>query len=537
MARNSTTGQQSSEPTVPAKTSRPSRAKPKTQVVVVDDDDTGPEVEEVSTPTATCKGKRQQVNWIKNPSWTDKIVGFLRDDPTFRIKLFSDSTADEKRDQCGKTVAKEGKAILCGTLAKHIFANDPQEQARYANDPTKYALAVETRLRRLKKDYIKLLGEIGATGAGLAPDQVKAGAQLASIFEEVRKKWRWWDDFHAFWRELPNYNPVGVQSSEPGVDHAGAAADLFETATTNTQDEEDELEEDEEEQDDDVRSETSKAWGTIDDEGDHEYRVSEDEDAVKDSSPLQVPRKRKVDSVSEDGEKEHEYAQSPSPTSSPSPPPPPKKSKKAQAKVPANLTGRDLGLAKANAAKSSAPVKRKPQTHLDRMNDLREKESDRLAEKRKLQHREEMERLNLKRLKYKVKLAQAANETARLNRHPMSQSTLRSPTRHNTYKVLNISTSPSKSRSARPTPSPARPSAAFRTTTFDNYSSPSQYFPAFDARTPGFESRSPLSYDPAALELMGSLMAGGASSSSSIDWLLMVEAESSQATCSTDGQS
>jgi hypothetical protein len=72
-------------------------------------------------------------------------------------------------------------------------------------------------------------------------------------------------------------------------------------------------------------------------------------------------------------------------------------------------------------------VKKKPQTHLDRMNDLREKESDRLAEKRKLQHREEMERLNLKRLKYKVKLAQAANETACLNRHPMSQSTSQFP--------------------------------------------------------------------------------------------------------------
>ena len=37
---------------------------------------------------------------------------------------------------------------------------------------------------RLKKDYIRLVGEIGGTGAGLAPDQVKAGTQLVSIFGE-----------------------------------------------------------------------------------------------------------------------------------------------------------------------------------------------------------------------------------------------------------------------------------------------------------------------------------------------------------------
>ncbi|KAJ6450289.1 hypothetical protein C8R45DRAFT_946896 [Mycena sanguinolenta] len=181
MARNSTTGQQSSEPVVSAKKSRPSRAKPKTQVVVVDNDDTGPEVEEVSTPTATGKGKRQQVDWIKNPSWTDKIVGFLRDDPTFPIKLFSDSTADAKRDQRGKTVAKEGKAILGGTFLRTTH------RSRHATPTTPQNMRRQWRPvfeGMLKKDYIKLLGEIGATGAGLTPNQVKAGTQLASIFDE-----------------------------------------------------------------------------------------------------------------------------------------------------------------------------------------------------------------------------------------------------------------------------------------------------------------------------------------------------------------
>ncbi|KAJ6573445.1 hypothetical protein DFH09DRAFT_851500, partial [Mycena vulgaris] len=157
---------------------------------------------------------------------TDKLVKFLSENPTFRIKLFSDSTADAKKEARAKQVAKDGKAVQCGVLAKYIFENDEQEQARYANDSAKFAGAVETRLRRLKKDYIGFLGQIGATGAGLDPDRVREGSQLASVFDEVREKFPWWDELHGFWRELPNYNPISVQSSEPGVDHASAAADL-----------------------------------------------------------------------------------------------------------------------------------------------------------------------------------------------------------------------------------------------------------------------------------------------------------------------
>ncbi|KAJ7769585.1 hypothetical protein DFH07DRAFT_735829, partial [Mycena maculata] len=170
--------------------------------------------------TESGRTARKQVNWVKNPHWTDLLVEYLSDNPPFRIKLFSDSTADAKKEARTKQVAKDGKAVQCGVLAKHIFENDEKEQARYANDPAKFTGTVETRLRRLKKDYIAQLHKIGATGAGLDPDRVREGSELASAFP-------WWDELHAFWRELPNYNPIGVQSSEPGTDHAGAVADVF----------------------------------------------------------------------------------------------------------------------------------------------------------------------------------------------------------------------------------------------------------------------------------------------------------------------
>lgn len=80
--------------------------------------------------------------------------------------------------------------------------------------------------------------------------------------DEIRAEWPWWDDFHSFWRELPNYNPVGVQSSEPGMDHSSAAAVLFDSEKAAA-DSEVEAEgrqlRDEDGEDDDDRSEASKA--------------------------------------------------------------------------------------------------------------------------------------------------------------------------------------------------------------------------------------------------------------------------------------
>ncbi|KAJ6540369.1 hypothetical protein B0H19DRAFT_864045, partial [Mycena capillaripes] len=163
--------------------------------------------------------KRQLVNWAKNQQWTDQLVAYLSDNPDFRRKLFSDSTAAAKKEKRPKLVAKDGKVVQYGVLAKHIFEEDPKERARYHNDPSKYATSVETRIRRLKKEYKVYLEVLGATGAGLKPDDVEPGSNIASRIDRIVAVWPWWTVLHSFWRELPSYNPIGVQSSEPGTDH------------------------------------------------------------------------------------------------------------------------------------------------------------------------------------------------------------------------------------------------------------------------------------------------------------------------------
>ncbi|KAJ7251956.1 hypothetical protein C8J57DRAFT_1077703 [Mycena rebaudengoi] len=154
------------------------------------------------------KKPRSTVNWSKNTHWTDMLITYLSENPVFRRKLFSDSTAEARKRGEAKVVAKDGKPQQYAVLAKVIFENDPGEQARYANDKKKYADSIETRLRRLKKEYKEWVETLGATGAGLDPDSVISDSPIANLMDEIRNKWPWWDDLHAFWRELPNYNPV-----------------------------------------------------------------------------------------------------------------------------------------------------------------------------------------------------------------------------------------------------------------------------------------------------------------------------------------
>ncbi|KAJ6548524.1 hypothetical protein B0H19DRAFT_1074377 [Mycena capillaripes] len=358
------------------------------------------------------KPQRQLVNWAKNRQWTDSLVTYLSDNPDFRRKLFSDSTAEAKKEQRLKLVAKDGKSAQYAVLAKFIFEEDPKEQARYLNDPSKYATSVETRIRRLKKEYKVHIEVLGATGAGLQPGDVEPGSNVASLIDRIVASWPWWTELHSFWRELPSYNPIGVQSSQPGTDHASAAADLFEQTAASSEADRDATPEDEGE--DDGRSATSMA--------------QHDDD--------------KAYSVSAGSEDEGEVIEIKSSRSSTPLVPLPVAKKIAQLKGKTKaVSGRDLGLAKGNAAKSSSQVaKKKPKNPVERLNDIREAEASQLVEKRQLQHDVEMERMKIKRMKIELKLAQVENDLIRLNRHATSQS----PRQRN--RVLHIG-SPSLSRS------------------------------------------------------------------------------------------
>ncbi|KAF8337669.1 hypothetical protein F5887DRAFT_855692, partial [Amanita rubescens] len=78
---------------------RKSRAKPK---------------EDIDAPRPK---RAPDIQWAKNPDWTFTLIAYLGDHVSFRLKLFSDSTADAAKEGRAKHTAKEGKVQQYAVLS------------------------------------------------------------------------------------------------------------------------------------------------------------------------------------------------------------------------------------------------------------------------------------------------------------------------------------------------------------------------------------------------------------------------------------
>ncbi|KAF9455159.1 hypothetical protein BDZ94DRAFT_1242453, partial [Collybia nuda] len=242
-------------------------------------------------------------------------------------------------------------------LADSIFAKDPVQSSAFKVNPTKFATAVKTHLRRLKADYQGFLKQLGKTGAGLDPS--KLHGDLANLQDSFREQWPWWDDFHAFWRELPSYHTVGVASSEHGTDHAAAAADLYAPPSP-------EEDEDEPMKPDDVDNEVQDVDADAKGEGDGESSSYESKSTS--TSTKSMPASSRSSTVQ-----------------------PPRKA--------TNASGRDSSAAKAAAQKQARNHKKNAM--VDKFNENWDNETVRLSQKRAMVHAEQMGRLENKKLKNK----------------------------------------------------------------------------------------------------------------------------------------
>lgn len=104
-------------------------------------------------PAEDVKPKKERakpVEWDKHKEWTERAIQHLINNPTFRLKLFSDSTSDAKDQSRRKVQGKDAKSILYGELAREIFTKDldPQVQAEYKADPAKYGRSTQQQFQR-----------------------------------------------------------------------------------------------------------------------------------------------------------------------------------------------------------------------------------------------------------------------------------------------------------------------------------------------------------------------------------------------------
>ncbi|KAJ7302155.1 hypothetical protein DFH08DRAFT_759748 [Mycena albidolilacea] len=183
------------------------------------------------------KKRASEIPWAKNPDWLAKAVEYLTNNPAFRIKLFSDSTEDATSEGRKKHVGKESKINMYSTLAQHVFGDSntgpegdedivevvsEEYRAAYAADSSRYAKSTQQQFSRLKTEYSKHVKELYQTGGGLKPED-----QQSNLIEKIKGLFPHWDELDGFWRELPNYNPIGVSNASSGADHAAAATSLF----------------------------------------------------------------------------------------------------------------------------------------------------------------------------------------------------------------------------------------------------------------------------------------------------------------------
>jgi hypothetical protein len=87
-------------------------------VDIPDDSNSGEKDEKECTST---------ISWADNPGWVMKAVNYLTDNPSFRIKLFSDSTEDATNNGRKRIVRKESKINMYSTLVHEIFKELPED--------------------------------------------------------------------------------------------------------------------------------------------------------------------------------------------------------------------------------------------------------------------------------------------------------------------------------------------------------------------------------------------------------------------------
>ncbi|KIJ36410.1 hypothetical protein M422DRAFT_135873, partial [Sphaerobolus stellatus SS14] len=148
------------------------------------------------------------------------IIEYLTDNPDFRRKLFSDSTRDAKASGRKKSQGKDGKTQMFLVLADEVFgkSQDLTLVSQYDKNPNKYGKSVGQHLARLKRTYVAHVKGLGKTGAGLDSKDVTAGSEIVNKIDLIRQEFPFWDDLHAFWRELPNYNPIAISNSKAGTE-------------------------------------------------------------------------------------------------------------------------------------------------------------------------------------------------------------------------------------------------------------------------------------------------------------------------------
>ncbi|KAF8319506.1 uncharacterized protein EI90DRAFT_3020798 [Cantharellus anzutake] len=159
-----------------------------------------------------------KVQWDTNERWTERLIEYLTNHLDVRLKMFSDSVKDARKESRKKVVGSKPKVEYYREIAKAVFdvEGEPDHSA-YLMEPERYATSVLGRITYLQKTYTGYRKVLQQTGEGLKDEDEDKNEMHRNQLEMIRASFPWWNTLHGWWSEHPKYAFQMVTNSTSGT--------------------------------------------------------------------------------------------------------------------------------------------------------------------------------------------------------------------------------------------------------------------------------------------------------------------------------
>ncbi|KAF8327607.1 uncharacterized protein EI90DRAFT_3018099 [Cantharellus anzutake] len=159
-----------------------------------------------------------KIQWDSNERWTDRLIEYLTNHLDARLKMFSDSVKDAKKESRKKVVGSKPKVEYYHEIAKAVFdVGGEEECGAYLMEPERYATSVLGRITYLQKTYTTYRKTMRNTGEGLKDEDESQSEVYRNQLEKIKASFPWWNTLHAWWSEHPKYAFQMVTNSMSGA--------------------------------------------------------------------------------------------------------------------------------------------------------------------------------------------------------------------------------------------------------------------------------------------------------------------------------